>query len=305
MRILITGAGGMLADRLCPSLAQEHEVIGLDLRKNWDMACFVSFIEFDLSEADRTFRVVNEAAPDLVINLAAWTDVDGCETDRERSLKINYMVPAELARVTSDMGVPFIHISTDYVFSGENPGAYVENDQPDPLNFYGECKLKAEEAIKANPGRSVIIRTSALFGPGGSNFVRSVIEKARIEDVLDVVEDQITSPTYTADLSSAIKEVAERFERYSDGVYHFANEGECSWADLADKSLELADLGNVSVRRIPSTDLSRPANRPHRSVLDTGRFRAVSGMNIRHWEEALAEYIKGYFKERKNRADGR
>ncbi|MDD5428963.1 MAG: dTDP-4-dehydrorhamnose reductase, partial [Candidatus Omnitrophica bacterium] len=232
----------------------------------------------------------------IVIHAAAWTDVDGCERDREKAYRINASGTENVAVACKNAGAVLIYISTDFVFDGKKKEPYTEEDKTDPLNIYAASKLAGEEAVRKNLKEYFILRTSWLYGAGGKNFVDTIIAKAGTEKELKVVRDQAGSPTYTKDLACAIHRLADKIFRdrrqptAAFGTYHVSNSGSVSWYDYACEILRLAGL-DTKVKAITSAELARPAKRPAMSVLDNSKFASFTGYAMRDWKIALKEYI--------------
>ena len=278
MKILIIGARGMLGRDLQPILSPRHEVIGTDLD------------ELDITRPGKLREALDSLRPDVVINLAAVTDVDGCESQRERAFLVNAHGALEVARGCAATGARLIHLSTDYVFDGTSPVPYTEEILPRPLNVYGESKLLGERGVQETEGNYLILRTAWLYGQHGKNFVDTILRLSSQQAEIRVVNDQRGSPTYTRDLSRAIELLLKREER---GVLHVTNSGSCTWFEFAGKILALKSPGDPRVRLLPisSAELGRPAKRPSNSVLDCSKFERIAGWKMRHWEEGLKEYI--------------
>jgi dTDP-4-dehydrorhamnose reductase len=252
-RILITGAGGQLGRALAEVFPQARALTHAD----WD----VTLPAPDLGEP-----------PDLVLHAAAWTDVDGAEGDPQGAAAVN----VGGTRHVEELGAPLVYFSTDYVFDGDKREPYVESDPPNPLSAYGRTKVYGEGAAGE---RAWVVRSSGLFGPTGSNFVRAMLDLARERDEIGVVDDQRTAPTYVAHLAAATWELLDR----PFGVWHLAASGEATWAEFAEAIFEEAGL-DCSVRRISTAELGRPAPRPAYSVLRSERAGAPV---LPHWREGL------------------
>ncbi len=276
MNILITGAKGMLGTDLCEVLTPAHTVTGVDLD------------EVDIADLDAVKDQVMSVAPDLVINVAAYTDVDGCEDNVELAFRANADGVENLATVCREQEVNLIHLSTDYVFDGTRQRPYHEEDPPRPMGVYGRSKLEGETRAQRILPQVCIIRTAWLYGRAGKNFIKAILAQADKTNTLKVVDDQKGSPTFTLDLARALRAAAEQGLA---GVYHVTNKGECSWFEFAQKILELAGRRDVEVLPISTGELGRPAPRPANSVMDGTKFEKASGMPLRPWPEALKEYL--------------
>ncbi|MEW6439706.1 MAG: dTDP-4-dehydrorhamnose reductase [bacterium] len=272
LKILVAGSKGMLGTDLVEVLGLAHSVIGVDID------------ELDITDRQAVEERIGGWSPDLVINAAAYTDVDASEREPALALRINAEGVENLALACRSMGVRLIHLSTDYVFDGKKASPYVESDRPHPMGAYGKSKWEGEQRARRIEPEVCIVRTAWLYGQRGRNFVRSILEQSEKTRTLRVVRDQTGSPTYTRDLAQALKVVAEK--RLA-GVYHVTNQGSCTWFDFARKILELAGRQDVDVVPISTEELGRSAPRPSRSVLDCTKFQRDSGLALREWPEAL------------------
>ncbi len=278
MKILILGHKGMLGADLRTRLAAGHEVVGKDID------------EIDITDASACLDAIGETQPDIVINAAAFTDVDGCESNRDGCFAVNALAVENIASACRPQNIPIVHFSTDYIFDGGKGSPYVEEDPPRPLNVYGQSKLKGEELLLASSDNVLLIRSQWLYGAHGKNFVRAILEKGRSLDVVEVVDDQIGSPTYTADLAQAVQRLIETGQR---GIFHVTNRGSCSWFEFAKKIFEFAGMNGVQVRPIKSLQLVRPAKRPAYSVFSCRKFIEATGKAMRFWQVALNDYLSG------------
>ncbi len=277
-RVLITGASGMLGRDLAPTLA----AAGCDVfaRPRTDL---------DVTSAPDVARAFRDTQPDVVVNCAAYTKVDACETD-PRAFEVNASGVEILAAECRARGVQLVQISTDFVFDGSKASPYSEEDPTAPLSAYGLSKRRGEEAALRVP-TGLVVRASWLFGRGGWNFVEAI--RRQIEEgkrALTVVDDQRGRPTATTDLAEAVLAL---LESGAVGIYHFANRGAVTWFDFARDIVALSGRPDVAVAPIDSATLARPARRPANSVLDTGKYERVTGRPIRHYREPLAEYLSG------------
>lgn len=275
-RVLVTGASGMLGSDLsvCLSIAgwQVHPRPKSDL---------------DVTDQAAVRRAVREVRPDVVVNCAAFTKVDACETD-PRAFEVNARAVGFLANACGDLGAQLVQVSTDFVFDGSKRAPYVEDDPTSPLSAYGRSKRDGEEEALRLPS-SLVVRASWLFGRSGWNFVEAILKQVEEgKDRLSVVADQIGRPTATPDLSEAIVAL---LDAGATGVFHFANRGEASWNDFAREILWLSGRGDVPVDAVTSAQITRPAARPAYSVLDTGKYERLTGRPIRNFRDPLAEYI--------------
>ena len=279
-RILVIGAKGMLGRDLVEVLrssSRNDEVIG------WD------FEDIDIREEQSTIAKIERNYPEIVINVAAFTDVDGCESNEEKVFAINAEGMRHIALGALRCRAKVVYLSTDYVFDGKKREPYLESDPPNPLNVYGRSKWKGEQYVQELVENSLIIRTQWLYGRYGNNFVTSILRQAREKRVLSVVNDQIGSPTYTADLSKAIS-VLIQFD--VKGIFHVANSDLCTWYTFGQAILKLAGIVGVKIIPISSKELGRPAIRPSYSVLSTQKLKREIGTMLRPWSEALKDYLQ-------------
>jgi dTDP-4-dehydrorhamnose reductase len=275
MRLLITGAAGMLGqDVVRAARLTGHEPVPFSRR------------ELDITDPTDVERAISAAAPDVVINCAAWTDVDGAEASFAAALAVNGPGAGNVARAAAANGAWTLLVSTDYVFDGSKGEPYAESDPVAPLSAYGRSKLAGElEVAAAAPGRHTIVRSSWLFGTGGPCFPATMRRLAAERDELTVVDDQVGCPTFTGHLATALVGLAGR---PLPGIVHVAGAGACSWYELAVETIAVAGLA-CDVRRGRTADLGRPAPRPAYSVLGTERGEAVP--RLPPWREGLAEYL--------------
>jgi dTDP-4-dehydrorhamnose reductase len=280
MKILLIGALGMLGRDLQPILSARHEVIGRDVQ------------DLDITDPVQTEKEIRLLRPSVVINIAAFTDVDGCESQRGRAFSVNDDGAGHVARACRLAGARLIHLSTDYVFDGTSQVPYSEEALPNPINVYGESKLQGEKAVQEVEGNHLILRTAWLYGKHGKNFVDTILRLASQQEELRVVDDQRGSPTFTRDLSRAIAQLLDKDVR---GVLHVTNSGSCSWFEFAEKILATKRIPGGKIRVVPisSRELDRPARRPYNSLLDCSRFQKLTGGKMRPWDEALRDYLSG------------
>lgn len=275
MRILVTGAKGMLGTDLMKALKEKHTTVGIDID------------ELDITDLAETLVAVKEAAPDVVINCAAYTNVDGCETNEETAYKVNAFGPRNLAVACEQTGAALVHISTDYVFPGNGNRPYREDDLTGPKSVYGCSKLAGENNVRTMCSRYYIVRTSWLFGANGPNFVKTILRIAGEGNPLSIVNDQLGSPTYTRDLADAL---AALITQPAYGTYHLTNSNHCSWYEFTRQILEMAGLAN-EVAPISSEEFKRPAPRPAYSVLDNFNWRLMGYEPLRDYKAALRDYL--------------
>jgi dTDP-4-dehydrorhamnose reductase len=276
-RVLVTGAAGILGHKVLEACPEGWEMKGVDIE------------DFDITSSKDCRSALESHAPRLLINCAAFTDVDRCETEYETAYRVNAIGAGNLARAASEQGAEIIHVSTDYVFDGEKREPYYEDDPVCPMSAYGRTKLAGETFVRANNPRHWIVRTQWLYGHHGKNFVDTILNAARTRPKLEVVDDQIGCPTYAKDLAEQMVRIAELGPPY--GIYHGSNEGDCSWYDFAKRIVEGGGLGHVQVDPITSDKLTRAARRPAHSVLRNFHLEMTIGNSMRPWEEALADYL--------------
>ncbi len=293
-RVLITGSSGMLGIDLVALLQKKYDVTGTDVAgaKNPAAGC-KDFIKCDISDRDAAARMVSTAKPDIVLHTAAWTDVDGCETDREKAFKINAEGTQNIALGCRESKAVIFYISSDFVFDGTKNDPYVEDDKENPLNVYGLSKFEGEDWVRKIADRYFIVRTSWLFGRHGRNFVDIILDKAERKKELKIVADQFGSPTYTRDLSEAVEHLMALSLEKSElgGVFHFCNSGSCSWYRYAEEILKIARREDAKLIPITSAELDRPAKRPSVSILDTAKYSKLCGESPRRWQSALDDYL--------------
>ncbi len=274
MRLLVLGHNGMLGSDVM-KLYDGHDLLGLSVE------------DVDITDFTDIQEKFTKIAPDVVINCAAYTDVDGCETNTGVAFAVNGDGVRNIARLCGAGGARLIHISTDYVFPGNKQSPYKEDDETAPISAYGRSKLAGEEHIKELIDDYAILRTQWLFGKNGKNFVTTMLRLAGERDKLTVVDDQVGSPTYTKDLAVAIKAV---IDSGSKGIYHVSNSGNTSWYGFALKIFEYANI-DVQVDAMTSDQLTRAAKRPMYSVFDLSKLKQDTGMEMPVWEDALKRYL--------------
>lgn len=233
-------------------------------------------------------KLLNRKDPDLIINAAAYTQVDLAEDEEELAFAINATAPPLIAAQAAKRYIPFVHFSTDFVFRGDRQTPYTAYDQPTPFSVYGISKADGERGLlKLGYDRTLIIRISWLFGPGKTNFVEKILGFAESRDNLTVVDDQTGSPSYAPDIA---ENTLKLLEKDATGVYHLANSGETTWCGLATEAVKLAQI-DCTVEPVPTSAYPTKAVRPHYSVLDLSRFIETTGITPRAWEDALKEYV--------------
>lgn len=276
MNILVTGSNGQLGNemRVLSASHPNHRYF------------FTDVVELDITCREAVLDFVRANAIDLIVNCAAYTNVDRAEEDEPTALRINADAVANLAAT----GVRVIHISTDYVFSGDEHRPCREDDPVAPRTAYGRTKLAGEQQLLALCPEAVILRTAWLYSTYGNNFVKTMIRLGQEKPELGVVFDQIGTPTYAADLAAAIFTVIEAPE-WHPGIYHFTNEGVCSWYDFTLAIHDLAGISSCHVRPILSSEYQYKTPRPHYSVLDKSKFKQTFGVSIPYWLDGLKRCI--------------
>jgi dTDP-4-dehydrorhamnose reductase len=273
MKLLVAGAAGMLGrDVMLAAGNAGHDVVGFGRA------------ELDVANAGAVNRKLELERPDVVINCAAWTDVDGAEEAEDAAFAVNGTGAGILAAAAAGNGAAIVYVSTDYVFDGAKRAPYVESDQPAPLSAYGRTKLAGEEATAAANKRHFIVRSAGLFGIGGNNFVETMLRLATSQNEVLVVRDQISSPTYTWHLAYGVTRLIEGIEF---GIHHMAAAGQCSWYEFAREIFEQAKV-ECKVLSGTSDMLGRPAPRPAFSALTSQREHAI---RLPSWQDGLAGYL--------------
>jgi dTDP-4-dehydrorhamnose reductase len=273
VRLLVTGAAGMLGHEVVAAAEKlGHEVAA------WDLP------ECDLTDAHATLDAIRRLDPRAVVNCAAYTNVDGAESDEATAERVNADAAGNLARACKAAAARLVHVSTDYVFDGTKREPWIESDAPNPLGAYGRTKLHGEEQVTAELDDHAIVRTAWLFGPHGPNFVATMLRLAGDNDEVSVVTDQVGSPTFAGHLAPALVDMAERSDT---GIFHGAGAGSCSWYEL---TLEAFDMAGVSCRVLPTTSdrFQRPAPRPAYSVLGSEREHPIT---LPPWQDGVRAHL--------------
>jgi len=283
-RVLVIGAKGMLGRDLVKVL---YSTFRTDKHSDWEVLEW-DIDEIDIREEKTTVTKIESFHPEIVINVAGYTDVNGCESNEEEAFAVNAEGMKHVALGALQCRAKVVYLSTDYIFDGKKKEPYLEDDPPNPLNVYGRSKWKGEQYVRELLEDALIIRTQWLYGRFGNNFVSSILRQGREKKVLSIVNDQIGSPTYTVDLSEAISVLLKYDVR---GVFHVANSDLCTWYTLGQAILKLSGMERVKVIPISSKELDRPAVRPPYSVLNCQKLRQVTGMTLRPWAEALKDFI--------------
>ncbi len=285
-KIVIVGAGGRLGAALVREYATEGAVTGFN------------HAQLDLADVEQVRRRLAQLEFDVLINCAAQTNVDRCETHREEAFALNAEAPRVLAEMANAKGAKLIHISTDYVFDGEAREPYTEEDEARPISVYGESKREGERLVLATGGPHLVARVSWVFGPDRPSFIDGFLQKAREHEEVAAVADKFSTPTYTLDLAQMLK----AFFRSDSGggLLHFANSGECSWQEYAQWALDSChELGlpmkAKTVEPLALADMKNfVARRPPYTVLSTKKFSQLTGETPRSWQDAVADYVRGH-----------
>ena len=269
MKVCILGGSGQLGRELNKQL-KEHDLYSFDK------------LDLDITNPYRCYDVLSRVRPDYIINTAAYTDVESCEEKKDLAYRTNTVGAANIAKISEVLKSKLVYISSDYVFDGKKGSSYDETDKPNPINVYGLTKYRGEIEVQNNTERYYIIRTSWLFGNRGKNFINTVLNLSSDNTILKVVDDQIGCPTYTADISLAIKSLIENGDY---GTYHLVNDGFCSWYDLA---IEICKIKKIDATILPlsTQEINKKASIPKNSSLNNN-----SKIKMRHWSEALYEYL--------------
>lgn len=290
MKILITGANGQLGN--------EMRLIAAN-RSVSDEWVFTDVAELDICNPDAIERMVADNAIEAIVNCAAFTNVNGAETNVELCTKLNSVAPGYLATVAQRHGCRFIHISTDYVFDGNHFLPYREDDVPCPDSVYGRTKLEGECNVISQCPDAVIIRTAWLYSSFGNNFVKTMIRLGQEKESLGVVFDQIGTPTYARDLALAVNTVLHS-AKWTPGIYHYTNEGVTSWYDFTLAIMSCAGVTGCNVNPLHTEEYPTPARRPHYSVLDKTKIKDTYGVSVPHWMDSLKECVEMLNKQAEN-----
>ena len=278
MKVLITGAKGLVGSALV-----EH------CSRNGDHVLAYDHAALDISDAERVESEIVEHCPEAIINCAAWTDVDGCESNAEKAERINSRGPENLARFARKANAVLVTISTDYVFDGKREGFYTQRDQPQPISVYGKFKLEGERKAQEANARTIVVRSGYIFGPGGRNFLSTVIARAERGEKMKAIGDYWGTPTYAHDLAVRLRELALLD---LPGIYHVVNSGAgASFETFTREALRLGGFGTDGVEVVRGDSLSRPAPRPRNSRLKCLLSEAIGLAPLRFWEESLAHFV--------------
>lgn len=279
--ILITGANGQLGNEMRVVSAEQEQLV----------YHFTDVAELDICDIETIERFVVDHAVDCIVNCAAYTNVNKAEEDTELCDRLNHLAPANLARVAAKHRIGLIHVSTDYVFNGEHHLPYKEDEPTCPNSVYGATKLAGEQAILTLHPEAVVIRTAWLYSTFGNNFVKTMLRLGSEREELGVVFDQIGTPTYARDLARAIQHVIVK--GIVPGIYHYSNEGVCSWYDFTKMIFALGGITTCRLKPLHTDEYPTPAARPHYSVLDKTKIKQTYGIEVPYWVDSLRECVLG------------
>jgi dTDP-4-dehydrorhamnose reductase len=277
-KILITGSKGMLG----------RDLVSIFRKNRYEVTAY-DVSELDITDSSACDAVIENVKPDIIINAAAYTDVDKAEEEKDKAKKINGDGAGNLAKTASKNGALIVYFSTDYIFDGKKKEEYTEDDKPNPISAYGRSKLMGEDKIKDATDDYLIIRTEWLYGKYGNNFVKSIINAASSGENLKVVNDQEGSPTYTVDLADATFRLIKEKAR---GIINFTSTGHTTWFDFAELIMKKLKIGTLKVIPISSADLNRPAKRPANSRLALEKYIKITGDKPPDYQKALDRYFK-------------
>jgi len=280
LNILVTGANGQVGSEIRElSLENEHKFFFTDSQ------------DLDICDKERTENFCKENCVDIIINCAAYTAVDKAESEFESADTVNHLAVKYLAEISKKQNIKLIHISTDYVFDGRNFRPYVETDASNPQGVYGKTKLDGENAmLKINPENSMIIRTSWVYSSYGTNFVKTMLRLGKERDELGVIFDQVGTPTYARDLAETILAILLQLNNKNVELYHYSNEGVCSWYDFAKAVFELSEI-ECDVKSIETKEYPTPAKRPHYSLLNKLKIKDEYSITIPYWRDSLKKCL--------------
>jgi len=283
--MVIVGAGGRLGAALGREYQRDYDVTSFERR------------QLDLGQLDRVRSALSKAKFDLLINCAALTNVDYCESHREEAFVVNAEAPRLLAEIANEKSAKLVHFSTDYVFDGKKTDPYVEEDKAIPLSVYGESKLEGERRVLEVSSQHLVVRLSWVFGPDKPSFIDQIIQRARENDVVTAVADKFSAPTYTIDVANWLRLA---IDKNANGILHLANNGGCSWQEWAQYAVDVCRNLRIPLKaeRVGAVSLADMRNfvaqRPVHTVLSSAKFTTLTGVQPRHWREAVAEYISAH-----------
>jgi len=290
MKIVILGAGGRLGAALMREFRPKYDVRGFN------------HAQLDLSNLKGLREEMRATTFDVLINAAAFTNVDACETERDCAFRINAEAPGVLAEICNEKDAKLIHFSTDYVFDGEKRAPYTEKDQANPISAYGESKLAGEKNVLAVGDGHLVVRVSWVFGPDRPSFVDAMIKRAQQDEKIDAISDKFSTPTYTHDIANMLPQFFDH--SIPVGILHFANTGKCTWQEYAQWALDCCRDADVSLKgeTVGALKLSEVTNwvarRPVYSVLSTAKYAELTGTSSRAWREAVADYITRFYSKK-------
>jgi len=287
MKLLVIGSAGRLGAALMREYQGKYDVAGFN------------HAQLDLSNFDEIREKLDETDFDVLINVAAFTNVDLCETQPHQAFRINAEAPRALAEICGEKNAKLIHFSTDYVFDGEKRAPYTEEDEANPISVYGESKLAGEKNVLAAQNRHLIVRVSWVFGPDRPSFIDGMIKRAQENETVDAIADKFSTPTYTRDIAKMLPQFFDG--DVEGGILHFANAGKCSWQEYAQWALDCCENAGVSLKAktVGACKLRDMVNwvarRPIYSVLSTAKYAQLTGTPPRTWREAVADYIRRFY----------
>jgi len=303
MKIVILGAGGRLGAALLREYREKYDIVGF------------THAQFDLANLDDVRGKLGAMNFDVLINAAAFTNVDACETERDRAFLINAEAPGVLAAICNEKDAKLVHFSTDYVFDGGKRAPYTEEDQANPISAYGESKLAGEKNVLAAGDGHLVVRVSWVFGPDRPSFIDAMIKRANQDEKINAISDKFSTPTYTHDIAEMLARVLDDWSRRASasdglgagrlhGILHFANAGKCSWQEYAQWALDCCrdasiPLKATTVGALKLGDMTNwVARRPVYSVLCTAKYTELKGTAPRAWREAVADYITRFYSKK-------
>ncbi len=278
-KILVTGANGQLGRAMRRLLDKDTDY----------QTVYTDIDNLDLTDPEAVERCIGKHKFDFIVNCAAYTDVNRAETDQVACKRVNTDAVGNIARAAHKHSARVVHVSTDYVFNGESCRPYIETDEPDPRSAYGRTKLDGEAILSSFCPENIIIRTAWLYSEDGNNFLKTMMRLGAEKNEVNVVADQIGTPTYAGDLAKAIYTIIKK-EEWHSGIYHFSDEGAASWYDFAVAIMKNANL-SCKVHPIATKDYPAPARRPFYSILDKALIKKTYGLEIPHWEESVIRCI--------------
>ena len=300
MKLVVVGAGGRLGAALMREFRAKYEVVGFN------------HAQLDLSNLESVREELGATTFDVLVNAAAFTNVDACETERDRAFRINAEAPGVLAEICNEKDAKLIHFSTDYVFDGQKRAPYTEDDQANPISAYGESKLAGEKCVLAAENGHLVVRVSWVFGPDRPSFVDAMIKRAQQDEKINAISDKFSTPTYTHDIANMLPQFFDR--GVAGGVLHFANAGKCTWQEYAQWALDCCRDADISLKArtvgaLKLNEMTRLrqgsggqapwiARRPVYSVLSTVKYTELSGTEPRAWREAVADYITRFYSKK-------